>query len=476
MEKTTEETAKEVFEIFKASLKQNELSQWERYSHQFLSFAIKENSFVIFVEDDLYVDWFTPLYSAPLANVLNSMDDTKTWNVKFEKSNNIPEKNKDRKDSRKDNPPPAANIEKTEDSRKRQPKKTNISTLALDEKYTFENFVRGPSNSFAYATATAVAKNPGKSDYNPLFIYGQTGLGKTHLMQAIGNYVIQHFPGLKVCYLTSETFLNEYVNAIQNERVKEFREKYRQLDLLLLDDVQFIADKAKIQEEFFNTFNILQMSQKQVVMTSDVKPSDLEGLEPRLISRFEGGMTTEIESPGFETRLAILRKKMSNVKTIIPKGILEFIAENITTHVRALEGALRKIIAFTEISPDIPLDVNITKQILKDSIESEKIMKDLTIDEIQQSVAKSFGMDVKEILKETRTQSVVTARQIAMLLSRKLTSKSLMEIGDKFKRTHPTIVHGMQTIINRIASEPALKGKISEIVFSLGRKPGDVFD
>ena len=348
------------------------------------------------------------------------------------------------------------------------------STMPLHENYTFENFVKGPSNSFAHAAATAVAKGPGRTSYNPLFIYGGTGLGKTHLMEAIGHYVLEKSPWSSVCYITSETFLNEYVNALQNDAMPAFRERYRKVDVLLLDDVQFIADKKQFQEEFFNTFNSLMDTHKQVVMTSDVAPKDLKGCEERLTGRFQMGMVVEIESPSYETRLAILKSKAASAHILIPDEILKFIAENIRSHVRAIEGALNRIVTFTSMNSDMPLTIDMAQRLLRDSIEEEQTIKDLTIDEIMKTVAAFYGVKIEDIMKKERTQTLVTPRQVAMFLSRKLTTKSLPEIADSFKKTHATVHHGTQTIQKRLDVEVDLRKAVEEITSRLGRKLSDL--
>jgi chromosomal replication initiator protein len=350
------------------------------------------------------------------------------------------------------------------------------STMPLHEHYTFENFVRGPSNSFAHAAATAVAKGPGRTSYNPLFIYGGTGLGKTHLMEAIGHYVLQTSPHSSVCFITSETFLNEYVNALTNDALPAFRERYRKVDVLLLDDVQFIADKEKIQEEFFNTFNSLMLYHKQVVITSDVAPKNLKGCEERLTGRFQQGMVVEIESPSYETRLAILKSKAQSTQKIIPEEILKYIAENIRSHVRAIEGALARIVTFMDLNSDIPLSIEIAQHLLKDSIEEEKTFKDLSINDIMQTVASFYGVTLADILSTQRTQTLVTPRQLAMFLARKLTTKSLPEIAKAFGKTHATVLHGTQTIQKRIDVESDLKKSMGEIASLLGRKASDVLE
>ncbi len=344
-----------------------------------------------------------------------------------------------------------------------------ISTMPLNDEYTFDEFVRGPSNSFALAAAMGVVKNPGKSGYNPLFIHGGTGLGKTHLMQAIGNELKTRDPSLAICYLTAETFLNEYVNYMKNSNIMEFRKKYRSVDLLLLDDVQFFQKGSEIQEEFFNTFNALQQAKKQIVMTSDVAPKKLPAIEARLISRFEGGMVQEVETPSYETRLAILRKKAESSDVRIPDSTLEFIADNIKSHVRAMEGALGKVAVFIGATNQV-LNIDQLKHLLKDLIEKEQTLKKLTIEEIQNEVAQKYGISVAQILSTEKTQSLVTPRQMAMYVARKITPKSLQEIATAFNKKHATIIHGVKTIEKRLDVEPDLKNTLEEILSKFGSK------
>ena len=363
-------------------------------------------------------------------------------------------------------PPPAV----------RQVPSTFESTLPLDSNYTFEEFVRGPSNSYAYAAAEACAISPGKLGYNPLFIHGGTGLGKTHLMQAIGNAIRARNSNLAVCYLTAETFLNEYVNSMKNSTITEFRNRYRSIDVLLIDDVQFLAKGKGVQEEFFNTFNALQQAHKQIVMTSDVAPKNLPSLEDRLISRFEGGMVQEIESPSYETRLAILRKKAEGMNLKIPDSALNFIADNIKSHVRAMEGALGKVSVVISAEPKLVLTDETLSEILRNLIEKEQTFKNLSIEEIQTVVARKYNVTMAQILSAERTQSIVTPRQLAMFISRKLTTKSLKEIADAFDKSHATILHGVKSISQRLETEIELKNVLDEIITSLGYRMSDTID
>lgn len=351
-----------------------------------------------------------------------------------------------------------------------------VSTIPLNTEYTFDEFVRGPSNSFALAAAMGAVNNPGKVGFNPLFIHGGTGLGKTHLMQAIGNELRKRNPSLAICYLSAEDFLNEYVNYMQNKGMHEFRNKYRSIDVLLLDDVQFFQRGKDIQEEFFNTFNALQQAHKQIVMTSDVAPKNLPAIEARLISRFISGIVQEIESPSYETRLAILKKKAEGMNAQVPDTVLEFIADNIKSHVRAMEGALSKVCVYMNAEPKTILDNTILAHLLKDSMEREQSLRMLTIEEIQTTVAKKYNVTLSQMLSSERTQSLVTPRQLAMFITRKLTTKSLQEIAKGFDKKHATILHGVKTIKQRLENEIELKNTLSEIVTDLGYKISDTMD
>lgn len=348
-----------------------------------------------------------------------------------------------------------------------------ISTMPLREEYNFDEFVEGPSNSWAYSAAKGVVSHPGEKGYNPLFIHGGTGLGKTHLMQAIGNELMATRKNIAVCYLTAETFLNEYVNSLQNGVIGSFREKYRNIDVLLVDDVQFLQKGKNFQEEFFNTFQFLQDKNKQIVMTCDVAPKNLPALEARLVSRFIGGMVQEIESPSYETRLAILKKKTEGQVPRIPVETLEFIAENIKSHVRAMEGALAKVRVIIDNNPRAELSPLVLSRLLKDFIDNEQTLKKMTIEEIQTAVAQKFNVTMKDIISAERTQSLVTPRQMAMYIARKFTSNSLEEIGSKFGKKHATILHGVKTIEKRLDVESNLRAILEQILAEFGVNPLD---
>ena len=446
----------------------NDRSKMERYFPSFVSHEFKGNTLHIGVAEALQVEWFTPLFTKPIESALHELVHADA-HVVFDIAESA--KNANAQKPSMVSPSAAFLKQTTAPTLMGMP-----STLPLTENYTFQNFVVGPSNSFAHATAMAVANGPGRTLNNPLFIYGGTGLGKTHLMQSIGHYVLKNNPSASVCYITSETFLNEYVNALANNAMPAFRERYRKVDVLLLDDVQFIADKRQFQEEFFNTFSSLMTYRKQVVMTSDVAPKDLKGCEERLIGRFQQGMAVEIEAPSYETRLAILKfkVKMQSSGRIIPEEILKFIAENIRSHVRALEGAISRVITFMDLNANIPMTLEIVQHLLKDSIEQEKTIKDLTVEEIMKVVTEFYGVTLSDILSPQRTQTLVTPRQVAMFLSYKLTTRSLTEIGRSFGKTHATVYHGAQTIQTRIDVEDELRKTVETITSQLGRNPSEL--
>lgn len=460
---------------FRSTVKdKTDLDQIDRHFPQFKSKHFVGTELQIAVDNELQMDFFVG-YVQPLANALRVVGGEEFANgtVKFviEKDANAIAPAETVK------PQPQVVKRESQDIKPFtiRPRTGSGSSMKMDVNYTFENFVKGPSNSFAYAEAVAVAKAPGRTAYNPLFLWGQTGLGKTHIMQAIGHRVLKNLPGSSVCYITAENFLNEYVTALQNGKLPDFRQCYRKVDLLLMDDVQFIADKTQMQEEFFNTFNTLMTAHKQIVITCDVCPRDLKNFEERLISRFEGGMVTEIEAPSVETRLAILKFKASSYQRIIPPEILNFIAENIRSHVRALEGALKRVVAFMEINSDVPMTVDVAKKLLHDQIQNEQVIKDLSVDNIQDATAMYYNVTVKDILSEARPQNIVTPRQVAMFLSRKLTTLPLQQIGICFKKKHATIHHALKTIQDRLANEPKLRNDISEITVKLGRSPSEIF-
>ncbi len=333
----------------------------------------------------------------------------------------------------------------------------------LNAKYTFSNFVVGDSNRFAHAACLAVAQSPAKS-YNPLFVYGGVGLGKTHLMHGIGNYIINRnsVHSINIAYISSEKFTNELINSIRDDATEAFREKYRNFDVLLIDDIQFLAGKERTQEEFFHTFNSLYNSSKQIVITSDRPPKEITNLENRLISRFEWGLITDIQPPDLETRIAILQKKAQSCQPEISEEIIHYIANKIPSNIRQLEGALNKLNAYATLT-QTEVDFTLAKQILKDFIPIEE--KDVSIQLIQQYTGAYFNIKPSVLLSKKRTKNIVTARHIAMFLSRELTNYSLPMIGDSFGgKDHTTVIHSCNKIKEQLKNDKKIKYHIDRLI------------
>lgn len=336
--------------------------------------------------------------------------------------------------------------------------------IGLDPKYTFDSFVIGPSNRFAHAAAMAVSDSPAKA-YNPLFIYGGTGLGKTHLMHAIGQRVLQKTPKAKVLYISSEEFTNQLIGAIQNRTTIKFREKYRNVDILLIDDVHFIAGRTSTQEEFFHTFNTLYDAHKQIVVTSDRPPKEIDKLEERLVSRFLYGLVTDVQQPDFETRIAILKRKSEQAALSLPEDVFYFLAEKVKTNIRELEGALIRVVAYARlVGKDVSVDL--AKEVLKDMIiEGEK---KVTIDLIQKKVSEYFDIKLSDMKAKKRSKAIAYPRQIAMYLTRQLTDYSLPEIGDQFGgRDHTTVIHACSKIEGDLKNKPGFKVLIDRLIDSI---------
>ncbi|GAA0377975.1 chromosomal replication initiator protein DnaA [Bacillus horti] len=331
----------------------------------------------------------------------------------------------------------------------------------LNPKYLFDSFVIGSGNRFAHAASLAVAEAPAKA-YNPLFIYGGVGLGKTHLMHAIGHYVSEHNPQAKVVYLSSEKFTNEFITAIQNNKTVEFRNKYRSVDILLIDDIQFLAGKEQTQVEFFHTFNSLHEENKQIVISSDRPPKEIPTLEDRLRSRFEWGLITDITPPDLETRIAILRKKAKAEQLDIPNEVLVYIANQIDTNIRELEGALIRVVAYSSLVNQ-DMNAELAAEALKDIIPSNR-PKQITILKIQQFVADHYDLKVEDFKAKKRTKAVAFPRQIAMYLSRELTDSSLPKIGEEFGgRDHTTVIHAQDKIKKALQTDTQLQKTIQNL-------------
>ncbi len=336
-------------------------------------------------------------------------------------------------------------------------------TARLNPKYLFDTFVIGASNRFAHAAAVAVAEAPAKA-YNPLFIYGESGLGKTHLLHAIGHYARSLYPGTRVRYVSSEEFTNEFINSIRDGKGDSFRKRYREMDILLVDDIQFLADKESTQEEFFHTFNTLHNANKQIVLSSDRPPKQLVTLEDRLRNRFEWGLITDVQPPELETRIAILRKKAVQEQLNAPPEVLEFIASRISRNIRELEGALIRVTAFASLNRQ-PVDLGLTEIVLKDLIPGgEDSTPEITSTAIMSETADYFGLTVEDLCGSSRGRQLVTARQIAMYLCRELTDLSLPKIGALFGgRDHTTVMHADRKIRNLMAERRSIYNQVTEL-------------
>jgi chromosomal replication initiator protein len=333
--------------------------------------------------------------------------------------------------------------------------------VQLNSRYTFEEFVVGGSNRLAHAAARAVAENPARV-YNPLFIDGGAGLGKTHLLQAVGHAVLREQPALRISYVSTESFMNELIHAIRKGITLEFKDRYRNVDILLIDDIQFLAGKESTQEEFFFTFNALHDANKQIVVTSDRPPKEIPTLQERLTSRFEWGLITDIQTPDLETRIAILRKKVENERIQIPDDVIQVIAENVKSNIRELEGSLIRILACASLTCQ-EINVDMAHEVLRDIIRGSS-KREMSVQTIQKVVSQHFDVPLDSLKAKTRISKVVLARQVAILLSRELTDLSLVQIGKRFGgRDHSTILHAIDKIRKQTAGDIALERKVQTI-------------
>jgi chromosomal replication initiator protein len=341
------------------------------------------------------------------------------------------------------------------------------ATGSLIPRNTFETFVVGANNQMAHAAALAVSQAPAQA-YNPLFIYGETGLGKTHLMHAIGHAILRNNPDSRVAYLSTEKFTNEFIQALQENSLTKFRQRYRHVDVLLIDDVQFLASKERIQEEFFHTFNDLFESGKQIVLSSDRRASEIQKIESRLVSRFEWGLPADIQAPDYETRLAILRSKAATLKCDVPEAVLTFIAQNVTRNIRRLEGALVRVASHASLFSK-PLDVAVAERLLHDML-MEQAQTLLTIETIQKRVADHFQIRHSDMTSKRRPNNIAIPRQIAMYLARTPTKHSLQEIGDAFGgRDHGTVIHACKAVDNMMEQDSAMRGSVGFLKTQLAK-------
>ena len=413
--------------------------------------SISKNTIKISVPNSFTQDILEKRYKDLVVNSIEAAC-SKTYNLEFLIASELQEEEKN-KDTQKDEISVTVNDE---------------MSSTLNPKYTFDSFVIGNSNRFAHAASLAVAESPAKA-YNPLFIYGGVGLGKTHLMHAIGHYILRFNPNAKVVYVSSEKFTNELINAIKDDKNEEFRTKYRSVDVLLIDDIQFIAGKERTQEEFFHTFNTLHEANKQIILSSDRPPKEIPTLEDRLRSRFEWGLIADIQAPDFETRMAILKKKADVEKLNVPNEVMVYIATKIKSNIRELEGALIRIVAYSSLT-NREITVDLASEALKDII-SNKQNKSITIDLIQDVVSAYFNLRVEDLKSQRRTRNVAYPRQIAMYLSRKLTDMSLPKIGEEFGgRDHTTVIHAYEKISESLNNDESLENTINTITKKLTQK------
>ena len=407
--------------------------------------SLEDNKLKLAVANDFYKDWleenYLPLIDKSLI-LIGQENITALIDVDV-KSFDVAQKN---------------GSTSTEITKKENPRRISKSKNNLNPAYTFDSFVIGENNRFAHAAAMAAATSPSRT-YNPLVIYGGVGLGKTHLMQSIGNYVIQQKSRAKVCYITCESFTNEYIDALQNNNVSSFRKKYRKIDLLLIDDIQFLDGKNRLQEEFFHTFNTLFEGHKQIVLTSDRTPSEMSGLAPRLISRFEWGLVTELIKPDVETRTAILRRKATSMNVQLDNELIDYLAQKISSNIRSLEGALIRVATYSSLTHQ-EITVEKIDQLLRDLIGKDEYMP-ISVDLIQKTVADYYDIRVSDITGKKRSKDIAWPRQIAMHLSRILTQNSFPSIGEKFDRNHATVLYAHEQVHSRSTNDRKLKNTLT---------------
>ena len=415
-----------------------------------LSFVkLEENDLFIEVPDQFFKDWLETYYSPQIREVAGTLTQTKVTlhlDVKDKPVSNVPKA--DPVQSVPVSPTPA------------------FSSANIRTRYTFENFVVGTSNQFAHAACFAVANNPAVN-YNPLFLFGGVGLGKTHLLNAIGHHVLENKICSRILYLSSEQFTNELINSIRYEKMSAFREKFRNLELLLLDDIQFIAGKERTQEEFFHTFNSLYESHQQIVLTSDTPPKDMHFLEERLRSRFEWGLIADVQAPDIETRVAILKEKMRSDNISLPNDVAFFLASNVRSNIRELEGLLTRVVAFASLN-NCEITIDLTKDILKDIIATKE--KEISIVAIQKEVSSYFNIKLSDLKSTNKQKSIVIPRQICMYLARTLTKMSYPEIGAHLGgKDHSTIIYAVKKIEKASAQDKQIKTAVDTLINKLNK-------
>lgn len=457
----------QTLEIIKKKLSKPSFETWLKETR---AQSINGQMMIVSVPNDFSRDWLEEHYAKLISDILYELTGSR-YTIRFiipskhrENGSASAIKNKGKSDgmsfnaNNRDNP--YGGVQQRNPHRSEE-----FGNSMLNSKNTFETFVIGSGNRFAHAASLAVAEAPAKA-YNPLFIYGGVGLGKTHLMHAIGHYVIDHNPSARVVYLSSEKFTNEFINSIRDNKTVEFRNKYRSVDVLLIDDIQFLAGKEQTQEEFFHTFNALHEEYKQIVISSDRPPKEIPTLEDRLRSRFEWGLITDITPPDLETRIAILRKKAKAEGLDIPNEVMIYIANQIDTNIRELEGALIRVIAFSSLNNQ-DINVDMAAEALKDIIPTAR-PKTITIQDIQVAVGEEYHLRLEDFAAKKRTKSIAFPRQIAMYLSRELTDYSLPKIGEEFGgRDHTTVIHAHEKITKQLSVDRELQKKVNALIDQL---------
>ena len=437
----------ETLEVLKSKISEQNISTWIK---PIQPVKITGNLLTVEVPNKFIKDWILDNYKRDIEETLSSVG-TVNYTIDIK----INEKIKTKRTKK----PLDIQIEKKSTTVKKQ------YLPNINPKYTFDSFVSGTSNQFAHAAAMAVSNNPATT-YNPLFIYGGVGLGKTHLINAIGNAVHKNNSNTKICYYSSEKFTNELINSLRHAKMDEFRNKFRSIDILLIDDIQFIAGKKSTQEEFFHTFNALYESHKQIVVTSDKFPKEMPELEERLRSRFEWGLIADIQAPDTETKQAILKMKADQNNIKLPEDVIYLLANSITNNVRELEGYLIRIGAYSSLT-STPINIEMAKKILKNILIENS--KEITVEKIQKNVADHFQIKISELKSSKRLKSIVFPRQIAMYICRNLTSLSYPEIGSKFGgKDHSTIIHAIKKIEKIMKEDVQIKSIIEKLIEKLG--------
>ncbi|MCK9524349.1 MAG: chromosomal replication initiator protein DnaA [Limnochordia bacterium] len=455
----------EVLENMSADLPERSFDAWLKNSHPVL---LDGNTLHVEFPNEFTKDWVEARYMNPLQKTLRQVAN-RDWDIKFTIPKGVKSLSTPGEREYEKEPMPRQRQTILEDLPLVELPARDIAPVSsiLNPRYTFESFVVGNSNRFAHAASLAVAEGPAKA-YNPLFLYGGVGLGKTHLMHAIGHYALEQDPTISVVYVTSETFTNDLILAIGKKSMVDFRNRYRNVDILLVDDIQFVAGKESTQEEFFHTFNTLYEANRQIIISSDRPPKDIPTLEERLRSRFEWGLTADIQPPDLETRIAILRKKAIDDNLVISHEVLSYIATHVQSNIRELEGALVRVTAHCNLH-NVPLELDMVASALKDILKAPP-QKPVTVEGIMDVVSDHYAIKISDMKSKRRTRNITYPRQIAMYLIRELTDRSLPEIGEAFGgRDHTTVIHAVDKIERELKLDPSLQNTVNELEILIKR-------